>query len=192
MAEDEKDEGWNALLGIGLLCYAGYKLLTSSKNDTNKCKNSISSSDIEHIVDGLFVFDDSSKFAHLLISFKLPDFLKIAKKEMIEDVLFSRLNYINQHIRSLCESNQIELPVHGDSETKDFFYLLLEKIFSTEKITSIIRLPTKIGNFNMYSKARYAILGGAVGAVSNSMMYRALKVTTIEYQNDLYLSSSKR
>lgn len=103
MAENDNNDGLNALVGLGMLAvlgYTGYKVLFSGKKDP-KIKNSIESSDIHRIVNELFVFGNDSDFAELLMYYVTPSFLSKIKREMLTDALTPKLDDINSNIRHI-------------------------------------------------------------------------------------------
>lgn len=184
MAENDNNDGLNALVGLGMLAvlgYTGYKVLFSGNKDP-RIKNSIESSDIHRIVNDLFVFGNDSDFAELLMYYVTPGFLSKIKREMLTNALSPKLDAINRCIRRVGDNYDQYMPTHGDEENQKFIDNLIDKcILNTESIISKIRAPIK-----MASK----FLGNVTAVASNSIMYMALKKAIEEYYSMIYLHNS--
>ena len=146
---DNNSSGLSGLILLGLLGYAAYKSLKSSSNNNDKpSKKSLSSYNIESIVDVQFRYIDDEELAMTCFSFFVPDFTGI-KKNHYDEMLLRRLNHINKHILSMVQSGyEAYNPNIDENHMKDLLSFIRNDCYEEIKATKFIsQLKGKVMSF---------------------------------------------
>lgn len=195
MSESNNDSF--GLLGGLLALYLAYLTNNSSRSNDDKKQTReerINCTQIERIVNEAYFIDiedwseNTIEFIKILIYKFTPSLCKKTKRENLDSCLRNRIENINNHIRYVCDSYKQEIPIHGNSEISNMIdFLIDECIFATEKIVTLMKIPTYFGNFNRYTKITNFFSKKYIDMLNDSVMYKALKKSTSEYFNAIYV-----
>ena len=136
-SENSSDNGFVALLALGLLGYAAYKAFTSSSQDSSiPSKKRLSSSMVDDIVNDSFRSLDEFDMGKLAMYYVMPDFLMgSVKNEIYHDMMFERINRIYKTLSSFKEEYEGFYPTLCESDISNVISFIKNDCYDEIKYT---------------------------------------------------------
>lgn len=182
---DNNSSGLGGLILLGILGYAAYKSFKSSSNSNDKpSKKSLSSNNIESIVDEQFRYVDDDELAMTCFCFFVPDFTGI-RRNHYDEMLLSRLNRTNRNIISMVQSGyEAYDPNIDENQMKDLLSFIRNDCYEEIKATKFIsQLKGKVMSFVPGMK----LMGNIQNANINYKVITAIRKGLKDYFKVLYL-----
>lgn len=137
--QEMTSKGLGLLLGLGLLGYAVYKVLTTPAED-DKSQKRLYASLVADIVNKNLVSTDGDDLGQIALYYALPSnyltkLITDIDDEIYKNIMFRRIKKINEALLSLKDEYEGYYPNHGDAEIYSLIEFMKEDCYELIKFT---------------------------------------------------------